>query len=261
LQTPHPFVPNTIATSDINGNPLLPAGTHGSSGQRTCWVVYLLPYLEQDNLYRKIYAFLSANGYAYLDTTDDPAVVPNLWCPSDRNSPNDGKSGPYNQGFQGNYALCGGSSDLAGPSSNGTGLSGVFFAASNTRIADITDGTSTTLAGSESLVPFMTSSPSTDDMRGRYWNAYAMAESLMSTGQPPNTSAADKVWACVSFTGAPCTGTTAGGWIRYARSYHPGGVNGLMSDGSVSFFSNNIDLTTVWQPLGTRAGGEVIPSY
>jgi prepilin-type processing-associated H-X9-DG protein len=42
-----------------------------------------------------------------------------------------------------------------------------------------------------------------------------------------------------------------------ARSYHPGGVNLAMADGSVRFISENVNFVT-WQALGTRSGGEVI---
>jgi len=41
-----------------------------------------------------------------------------------------------------------------------------------------------------------------------------------------------------------------------ARSYHTGGVNALLMDGSVRFVSNSISTRT-WLGLGTRAGGEV----
>jgi prepilin-type processing-associated H-X9-DG protein len=41
-----------------------------------------------------------------------------------------------------------------------------------------------------------------------------------------------------------------------SRSYHPGGVNVLLLDGSVHFVGNNIHLD-IWRALGTRAGGEV----
>jgi prepilin-type N-terminal cleavage/methylation domain-containing protein/prepilin-type processing-associated H-X9-DG protein len=40
-----------------------------------------------------------------------------------------------------------------------------------------------------------------------------------------------------------------------ARSYHAGGVNVCLADGSVTFFANTISLTT-WNALGTRAGGD-----
>lgn len=42
-----------------------------------------------------------------------------------------------------------------------------------------------------------------------------------------------------------------------ARSYHNGGVNALLMDGSVRFVVNSVSATT-WRALGTRAGGEVL---
>ena len=44
-----------------------------------------------------------------------------------------------------------------------------------------------------------------------------------------------------------------------ARSKHPGGVHASLSDGSVRFFSNTINLAT-WRALSTSKGGEVIDS-
>ena len=41
-----------------------------------------------------------------------------------------------------------------------------------------------------------------------------------------------------------------------ARSYHPGGINVLLGDGSVRFVNNSIAHST-WRALGTRNGGEV----
>jgi prepilin-type N-terminal cleavage/methylation domain-containing protein/prepilin-type processing-associated H-X9-DG protein len=40
-----------------------------------------------------------------------------------------------------------------------------------------------------------------------------------------------------------------------SRSYHPGGVNICLGDGSVQFISNNIDRR-VWRAMGTMSGGE-----
>jgi len=42
-------------------------------------------------------------------------------------------------------------------------------------------------------------------------------------------------------------------------SFHPGGVNMCMTDGSVRFIKNSVSLAT-WWALGTKAGGEVISS-
>ncbi len=44
-----------------------------------------------------------------------------------------------------------------------------------------------------------------------------------------------------------------------ASSYHPGGVNTAMLDGSVKFIKSTINYTT-WHGLGSRAGGEIISS-
>jgi prepilin-type N-terminal cleavage/methylation domain-containing protein/prepilin-type processing-associated H-X9-DG protein len=42
-----------------------------------------------------------------------------------------------------------------------------------------------------------------------------------------------------------------------ARSYHPGGVNVLLGDGSIRFVKSTVD-GMAWRALGTIAGGEVI---
>jgi len=42
-----------------------------------------------------------------------------------------------------------------------------------------------------------------------------------------------------------------------ARSFHTGGANALLMDGSVRFFRDSIPLAT-WRALGTRNGGEVV---
>jgi prepilin-type processing-associated H-X9-DG protein len=42
-----------------------------------------------------------------------------------------------------------------------------------------------------------------------------------------------------------------------SRSYHPGGVNALLGDGSVRFIRSTID-GQAWRALGTVAGGEVV---
>ncbi len=45
--------------------------------------------------------------------------------------------------------------------------------------------------------------------------------------------------------------------IVTARSFHPGGVNALMGDGSARFVAGSIHRD-VWRALGTRAGGELV---
>ena len=42
-----------------------------------------------------------------------------------------------------------------------------------------------------------------------------------------------------------------------ARSRHPGGVNAAMADGSVNFYTDDIDLD-VWKAVATRSGRELV---
>ena len=44
-----------------------------------------------------------------------------------------------------------------------------------------------------------------------------------------------------------------------ASSYHSGGVNVLLGDGSVRFIKDSVSLIT-WFAIGTKAGGEVTSS-
>jgi prepilin-type processing-associated H-X9-DG protein len=45
-----------------------------------------------------------------------------------------------------------------------------------------------------------------------------------------------------------------------SRSYHPGGVNVMLADGSVRFVAETVDLAT-WRSLSTCDGGEVVGQY
>ena len=45
-----------------------------------------------------------------------------------------------------------------------------------------------------------------------------------------------------------------------ARSYHSGGVNCALADGSIRFVSNNVD-DNVWRAVGTKANGEVVSDF
>jgi prepilin-type N-terminal cleavage/methylation domain-containing protein/prepilin-type processing-associated H-X9-DG protein len=61
-----------------------------------------------------------------------------------------------------------------------------------------------------------------------------------------NSNKLDDLWARINEQG-----------VFKASSYHPGGVNAVLMDGSVRFFTNGIDLR-VWRAVATRIGGEVV---
>jgi prepilin-type N-terminal cleavage/methylation domain-containing protein/prepilin-type processing-associated H-X9-DG protein len=89
-----------------------------------------------------------------------------------------------------------------------------------------------------------------DNQRGRDWAHGAMAQTLFNTLIPPN----GRKW-----THCSNTGSTVMAPISNASSYHSGGANTLMADGSVRFMKDSI-AQNIWWGLGTRNGGEVISS-
>lgn len=78
---------------------------------------------------------------------------------------------------------------------------------------------------------------------GATWLSAHSQYSCFYTSAPPNTRVPD------------CSYPSSG--VLAARSYHDGGVNAALADGSVRWFSSSI-ATEVWRALGTRQGGEVV---
>jgi prepilin-type N-terminal cleavage/methylation domain-containing protein/prepilin-type processing-associated H-X9-DG protein len=95
-------------------------------------------------------------------------------------------------------------------------------------------------AGSATLAP----------SRGSAWSSGAMVMTLFNTVATPNAE---------SDTWASCGGNDSVGMSNFSNSdsYHPGGVNVLMTDGSVRFIKDSVNRAT-WWGLGTIGGGEVI---
>ena len=112
--------------------------------------------------------------------------------------------------------------------------------------------------------------------RGQRWADAAPTFSGFSTVLPPNSPS------CAEIPDAGVHANWFGG-IFSAGSYHPGGVNVAMADGSVRFITESIDSKSsgrsqrsvyrgnsenrpgskspygVWGAMGTRAGAEVVP--
>lgn len=232
---------------------------------RRCWFHDMLPYVEEQALYDQFDDHMqkggSALGFPRLGTP-----VAAFGCASDGLSPKlntfwGGLNGLETQGFSGNYVANAGN-DYFNPSQiNGENvntltasskLNGLFFAVSKVKIGQITDGTSKTAVASELIL-----SPDTDshDIRGRYYNP-AHGGVLFSTRVPPNTMVPDRFNWCATnpVPQAPCTWSGANMFIS-ARSYHPGGVNMGMADGSVRFVNDGVDVEAYFA-TGSRNGEE-----
>jgi prepilin-type N-terminal cleavage/methylation domain-containing protein/prepilin-type processing-associated H-X9-DG protein len=236
---------------------------YNDTQDRRCWMQDILPYLEQDNLFREFDAYMSIGKNSALYFPDNTTIIPTLMCPSDPLNPklktwNPGGGKDNSQGFSGNYILCAGN-DFFNPGglTSSASLNGLFFALSRVRLTDVTDGTSNTAMSSELIL-----SPDTidNDVRGRYYNP-AHCGTLFSTRIPPNTLVPDQFDWCSSkpVPQAPCIWTSVDIFIS-PRSYHAGGVNLGLADGSVRFIANSINLAT-FRALGSRNGGEVVGDY
>ena len=229
---------------------------------RRCWMQDTLPYLEQDNLFRRFDSYMST-GASALYFPDSTTIVPTLMCPSDPVNPklhtwNPGGGQDNSQGFSGNYVLCAGNDyfNPGGPAGS-TSLNGMFFALSKVRLTEVSDGASNTALASELV---LTPDTYDNDIRGRYYNP-AHCGTLFSTRVPPNTLIPDQLDWCSSYPvpAAPCVWTGVNIFVS-ARSYHAGGVNLGLADGSVRFIPNAIDPVT-YRALGSRNGGEVLGGY
>jgi prepilin-type N-terminal cleavage/methylation domain-containing protein/prepilin-type processing-associated H-X9-DG protein len=91
---------------------------------------------------------------------------------------------------------------------------------------------------------------------GHDWGVGGMGATLFNTIVPPNST--QYPWAACR---TDCNGGCDGASMDYsnAQSYHPGGVNAMLADGSVKFLKSSIAINIYWG-LGTRSGGEVISS-
>jgi prepilin-type N-terminal cleavage/methylation domain-containing protein/prepilin-type processing-associated H-X9-DG protein len=225
---------------------------------RTSWVYHVLPYLEQNGLYQQNQAWLAAN-ISVISQAPNATPLRILLCPANRNGvkvPPDGQG----QGLHITYALChGNGSAVAVPTTAaatdrfGLNNNGIFYGRSKTRLTDIGDGTSTTVAGAEILT-----AAGAADVRGRAWNAIHDGVTF-STIFPPNSTIGDypQGGRCTPGLNAPCASSNSNGLYLLARSFHSGGVNAVMADGAVRFVRNDINPQT-WLNMGTRNGGELI---
>jgi prepilin-type N-terminal cleavage/methylation domain-containing protein/prepilin-type processing-associated H-X9-DG protein len=91
---------------------------------------------------------------------------------------------------------------------------------------------------------------SLDDQRGENWAHGCNDMTLFNTIVTPNANRAS--W-------LNCSATSSGALSNFTNSdsYHPGGVNTMMTDGSVKFIKDSINQRT-WWALGTKSNGEVI---
>lgn len=254
-----------------------------AAGSNVYWSLHtrLLPFMEQTNLQNLIDFTRPISAQPQVARVR----VPFLLCPSE---PNDREraDGPTFVHYPLNYGANAGEWQLILPPRAAS--TGVFPLNRGIKLGEIVDGTSNTLAMAEvkAFTPYLrdggnpggaadpmpTSPEQISGFGGEFktdsghteWVDARVHQTGFTTTFPPNTfvphQVGDRVYD-VDFNsmreGRSATLPTYA--VVTSRSYHSGGVNVLLMDGSVHFASSSVDAV-VWRGLGTRAGGEVVPS-
>lgn len=228
---------------------------------------HILPYIEQDNVYRTITFTVPASDA--LNNPPRAQRISTFLCPSDPQT-------ALPTGFGGNSYVVNYGSDVLWADTQSRGV--FFFAGNGVKLTEISDGTSNTAMASERRVGDFNNAMATD--RTDLFQSAGLtsppttpdAAVAVCQGIDPNNlsnqwrSDYGGYWiqgfhmTLYTHAGLPNTRSCAfppRHMIMPANSAHTNGLNLILCDGSVRFVSNSVDILT-WRGLGTRDGGEVI---
>lgn len=223
------------------------------------WGVYVLPYIEQDNIYKQY--VLTSHFFQPPNAALIQIPIKTFRCPSSP-GPNELNSTPGGllpgipayQAAKSDYAptsgILGSLWDIiVGPPAEGNRHS-VIRANTNQRIADVQDGTSNTIMLCE--------------IAGRN-GVYRQGRLIAATGNLGG-GWGDPINGENWFGGSGFNGSGQGGCVinctnEYGKgmyAFHSGGANTVFADGSVHFLSQGMSTRTL-AFLVTAAKGEVVP--
>ena len=233
----------------------------------------ILPFVEQDNLYQLHANYEKAcwaggfkpwgGGDAAWPVAATDKFVPAYLCPSD------GMGGKWMVvtptvhmfkvnylGFFPGYSETDVYYDVMGPAN--LKLRTLFGMNRSSNFGNMIDGTSNTLVVGEYLT-----GPSENHYYGVPISNRAFFQFIFALNGP-NSTVPDVIYPpfCANLPEAnlPCIGGGVGADTVASRSRHPGGVQGLLGDGSVHFFGNTIDLAT-WRSLVFMANGGITTGF
>lgn len=245
----------------------LPHGVRRLWGQSWTWDV--LPYLEQPAVY-DIMPDDPLSDSGWWGGTDQRSLdlieivrtdVAVFHCPS---QPGDSIESANINGLTGrvknNYLANAGNAQNDNTGANSMEQSDGMFTADHPatnppvhpkRLDDVIDGLSNTLMMAESV--YLLDAQQGCNICDRYLfyhmnadsgNGSDFSEALGSTFYKINSKATNNTERELSYS-----------------SYHTGGINALLGDGSVRFVSENIDLISVWRAIGSIDGKEVVGEF
>jgi prepilin-type N-terminal cleavage/methylation domain-containing protein len=242
-----------------DANLAFPASDYAAGGNLGTWQLAVLPYIEQDNLFRGYAGFMTGPlTYSSAPNTTNVTqrFVKTLQCPSDPNGANNTAPNFANISKH-NYVVNAGNTVRLQGTFSGVTFGGAPFLRNGvtTRMTDMADGTSNTLLVSETLTGI--NSGSVNDLRGFTW--WGPGAVFMGFNGPNSPSPDFHQFASYCNNqpaqGLPCAVNS--NVQLAARSRHTGGVNAANGDGSVRFYANSIAIAT-WRALSTSQGGEVV---
>ncbi|MSR31537.1 MAG: DUF1559 domain-containing protein [Gemmataceae bacterium] len=258
-----------------------PSGSLNSGSWGPSPLVFLMPYIEQEAIFRG-YQINQASGASA--SPNDPVSIFKLkllLCPSDINPTASTYYGWSNyHSNHGSWVVPSGWDGTFGPNFSAGGKA----AAPICGFKDIRDGMSNTCAFAEVCNgPYDMSAAwdaKTDCFEGDN-NASTTTAAARAYFQGLNwrTAGGAAGWTTWRYRGypwregsvwrsgynhllppnSPCWRPNGDWWhlVTPASSFHSGGANAVMCDGSVRFYQESIDANT-WTALGTRDGGEVL---
>jgi prepilin-type N-terminal cleavage/methylation domain-containing protein len=236
------------------------------------WTVLILPFVEQDNLYRQVSANVQNYSNWALGTggSNDQGwrnirgnKVTSYLCPSDPfantayTNSYGGWGGPWARGC---YGANGGPGDEGTMARLGTGnwmgnAQGVMTVNLALTVANIPDGSSNTI-----MINHLRAGVNGQDARGTWClpmggASHTIANAIGDCYTPNDTG-------CCSDDLASCTdrpdiamGCWSGGWGQgQARASHSGGVVAALGDGSVRFIRNSVNQQTWYYYLSASDG-------
>lgn len=235
-------------------------------------LVLLLPYLEQAPLFKQydpttassnqnttyccVYpprnpaAVLAGGGVSVANTNVGTTILSIFLCPADNGSPTESDSGAY--GINAGSGKLGAKTNYDFVSSQGYTCNSwstepiqtrrMFGENSNTRVADVADGTSSTMMIAETTLEVYNGRTPTWAYRG--W---------VEVGIDPGAQIINQWF----YPSAPSTVYGRLGSWAWMGSLHASGANCCFADGSVRFLSEDLDTTTLGR-LSAMADGQVV---
>jgi len=238
-------------------------------GDGWTWHARILPYMDQAALFNRVSGVMGTdvgnqNSTEQLLAGRDTKLTV-FQCPSHPSGPiqNGSKNGYQISNYNGvTGSVCFNDDQLDAATDVGYSGDGMFFMNSRVRIGDVTDGTSNTFLVAEVQDELMGDNGGSNNLRlpgsDRRYNF-----SDNSDGNPPTDITEYLVGMELNDPINANHRDTSGFYNNtgeYAGSYHVGGAQFLMSDGSVRFVSQNINMN-LYQAVGTRAKGEVTGEF